>query len=175
MDSIKLTPGKHTIIPAETPQGSLYLKMIGNSVKYTRDISTIVRQKDSMKTLNIQSFGLTEKYIVGKYDLEILCLPRLLINDVDISQSTTTTVEIPQPGIAVIQMPANGYGSVYYEDDNKLNWIYNLREYSTQESLVLQPGKYRVVFRSKLLNKSAYTVEKSFVIKSSASVTVKLF
>ncbi|NTW32396.1 MAG: VWA domain-containing protein [Bacteroidetes bacterium] len=175
VDSIVLTPGKHTIIPVETPQGYLNLKMNGNIIKYTKEVSTIVRLKDSMNTINIQSFGQTEKYLVGKYDLEILCLPRLLINDIDVAQSTTTTVEIPQPGIAVIQMSANGYGSVYQEDDNKLKWIYNLRENLTQESLVLQPGKYRVVFRSKYLNKSAYTVEKSFSIQSNSSVTVKLF
>jgi len=72
-------------------------------------------------------------------------------------------------------MSANGYGSVYQEDDNKLKWIYNLTENTTQESLILQPGKYRVVFRTKYTTRSAYTVEKSFKVTSGTSVSVKLF
>lgn len=174
-DSIKLTPGKHTVIPVDVPQGYLTLKMVGNYAKNVNDIEAIVRQAGKMGTLNLQSFNQTEKYIIGKYDLEVLCLPRLYINDVDIAQSSTTTVEIPQPGIAVIQMSANGYGSLYHENDNKLKWVYNLKKNTTQESLILQPGKYRVVFRTKYTNKSAYTIEKSFKVQSGSSVTVKLF
>lgn len=175
LDSVKLTPGKHTIIAIDAPQGYLTLKMGGNNSNVVKDVKAIIRKANSMETINLQSFGETEKYIVGKYDMEILCLPRLLINDVDISQDSTTKVEIPQPGIAVLQMSANGYGSVYVEDNNKLTWIYNLTENTTQESLILQPGKYRVVFRTKYTTRSAYTVEKSFKITSGTSITVKLF
>jgi Ca-activated chloride channel homolog len=174
VDSIKLTAGKHTIIPVDAPQGYLKLKISGNNTIDINNIDAIVRQKDSTETINVQAFGVTEKYLVGKYDLEMLCLPRLYINDVDISQSYTTTVEIPQPGIAIIQTSANGYGSLYVEEDNELKWIYNLRENTTQESVILQPGKYKVVFRSKYTTKSAYSIEKSFKVTSGATVTVKM-
>lgn len=175
IDSVTLTPGKHTIIAVDAPQGYLNLKVGGNNSNAAKDVKAIVRKANEMETLNLQSFGETEKYIVGKYDLEVMCLPRLYISDVDIAQSSTTTVEIPQPGIAVIMMSANGYGSVYQEDDNKLKWIYNLTENTTQESLILQPGKYRVVFRTKYTTRSAYTVEKSFKVTSGTSVSIKLF
>ena len=129
-----------------------------------------------METLNLQSFGETEKYIVGKYDLEVLCLPRLNINDVAVSQDSTTSVEIPQPEIAILQMSANGYGSVYQEEDNnESKWIYNLKGTSTQESLNLLPGKYRVVFRTKFTTHSVYTIEKTFKVTSAATITVKLY
>lgn len=175
IDSVKLTPGKHTIIPVDAPQGYLKLKAGNTILTNTNDLVAIVRQKDSTETINVQTFGQTEKYLVGKYDLEVLCLPRLYINDVDISQSYTTTVDIPQPGIAVIQASANGYGSLYVQENNKLRWIYNLRENTTQESLILQPGRYKVIFRSKYTTKSAYSIEKSFKVTSGASVTVKMF
>lgn len=175
IDSVTLTPGKHTIIPVDAPQGYLKLKVGGNNTTNTNNLEAIVRQKDSTETINVQTFSLTEKYLVGKYDLEVLCLPRLHINDVDISQSYTTTVEIPQPGIAVIQTSANGYGSLFVEENNELKWIYNLRENTTQGSIILQPGKYKVVFRSKYTTKSAYSIEKSFKVTSGASVTVKMF
>jgi len=175
VDSITLTQGKHTIIPVDAPQGYLKLKVGGNNISSMNNINAIIRQKDSTKTINVQSFGQTEKYITGKYDIEALCLPRLYINDVDVSQSYTTTVEIPQPGIGVIQTPANGYGSLYVEENNELKWVYNLKENSTQESISLQPGKYRVVFRSKYTNRSVYSIEKTFSVTSGASVTVKMY
>lgn len=174
VDSITLTPGKHTIIPVDVPQGYLKLKISGPTVS-NLNLSAVVRKKDKMETLNIQGFGQTEKYLTGKYDLEVLSMPRLYIDDVEISQSYTTTVEIPQPGIAVIQASANGYGSVYLMEKNELKWLYNLRENTMQETLSLQPGTYKVVFRTKYATRSGFTVEKTFKVTSGSSTSVKLF
>jgi len=172
---IQLTPGKHTIIPLETPQGNLNLKIDGNH-SAVRNLSCIIRKGKEMQTLNVQAFNTTEKYLTGTYDLEVLCLPRVYINDVDIQQSHTTSVEIPNPGIAVIQKPGNGYGSLYVQQDNSLNLIYNFRDNNNnQETLILQPGRYRAVFRSKYADRSMYTVEKVFNVDSGQTVNIKLF
>jgi len=81
VDSVTLTPGKHTIIALETPQGHLELKL-GSRDKTVRDLKCIVRRDGRMETLNVQQFGQAEKYITGKYDLEVLTLPRIYIDDV---------------------------------------------------------------------------------------------
>jgi len=174
VDSIKITPGQHTIIPVNTPQGQLRLKMEGTSLS-SRNLQTIVRHEGSMETINVQQFGQTDNYIVGNYQLEILCLPRIYIDDINIAQSSTTTVEIPVPGIAVIQKTAQGYGSLYVERENELVWIYNFRETPLQESLILQPGRYRVVFRAKYSNRAAFTIEKRFRITSGKTTNVKIY
>jgi len=85
-----------------------------------------------METLNVQSFTQKTKYLTGIYDLEVLSLPRLKINDVEIKQSYNTTVEIPTPGTAVIQIAMRGYGDLYTEENNKLTWIYKLNEEGQQ-------------------------------------------
>ncbi len=172
-DSVKLTPGKHTIIAIDAPQGYLMFKTSGNTtIKY---LPVLIRKKDDRETLNVQQFDQIEKYLTGSYDVEVLCLPRILVKNVVIAQSHTTTVEIPVPGQAVIQRTTNGYGSVYQEDNNGLTWLYNLKDNpQQQETLFLQPGKYRVVFRSKFSNRSEFTTEKSFVVEGGATVTVKL-
>ncbi len=174
VDSIKITPGQHTIIPVNTPQGQLRLKMEGTTLS-TRNLQTIVRRKGSMETINVQQFGQTENYITGDYNLEILCLPRIYIDDINIGQSSTTTVEIPVPGIAVIQKSAQGYGSLYVERDDELEWVYNFRETPIQESLILQPGRYRVVFRAKYSSRAAFTIEKRFRITSGKTTNVKIY
>lgn len=174
VDSIKITPGQHTIIPVSTPQGQLRLKMEGTSLS-SRNLQAIVRHQGKTETINVQQFGQTENYIIGDYSLEILSLPRIYIEDINVAQSSTTTVEIPVPGIAVIQKSAQGYGSLYAEKDNELMWIYNFRENPLQESLILQPGRYRVVFRARYASRAAFSIEKSFRVTSGKTTNVKIF
>jgi len=174
-EQISLTPGKHTTIGIKCPQGVLDLKLESRD-RTVKDLKCIVRENNKMNTLNIQQFGQKERYITGIYDLEVLTLPRILIDDVEIKQSNTTTIEIPLPGIAVIDKKAAGYGGIYVERDNKLELVYNLRENSMdRETIVLQPGNYRVIFRSKYSKKSAFTVERKFTVITGKSVNVKLY
>lgn len=172
-ENITLTAGKHNIIGIDAPQGYLNLKI--NGTNNYKTLSSIVRKHGELKTTHLQEFNQTEKYIVGKYDLEILTLPRILLDNVDVSQSKTTTIEIPQAGMLSLSKPSDGYGSIYLEEKNKLVWIYNLKENLLQENIVLQPGNYRVEFRPKIAKESIYTVEKRFKIDSGSTSTIKLY
>ncbi len=173
-DSIVITPGKHTVIAASTPQGTLELK-IGGKLPTVKNLQCIVRQNGKMETLNVQTFEQKTKYLVGKYDLEVLSLPRMYINDVEIKQSYNTTVEIPMPGIAIIQVAMKGYGDLYSEENNELKWIYKINEEGVQEMLYLLPGKYRIIFRSKFATHSFYTIDKSFKIESGVTTRVNFY
>ena len=172
-DSIALFPGRHTVVGIDAPQGFLNLKTSGPS-DY-KNLQAIVRKKDDMKTLHVLNFDETEKFIVGEYDLEILSLPRLYIHDVQLSQSHTTTVSIPQPGIVNIVKKGAGYGNICLEENNELKNIYNLKENNFQENVVLQPGRYRIFFRPKGSKESVYTIEKQIKIESGSSVNVSLY
>ena len=173
-DSVKLTPGKHTVIGIDAPQGYLTFRAGGNAT--IKNLPCIIYKRGTNEVINIQQFDQVEKYLTGSYDIDILCLPRLKVKDVKIVQSNTTSVDIPVPGIAVIQKSTNGYGSLFLDDKDGLTWIYNLKDSpQQQETLYLQPGKYKVVFRSKFSNRSEYTVEKSFIVDPGQTVNVKLY
>ncbi|MCW3083005.1 MAG: cobaltochelatase subunit [Bacteroidetes bacterium] len=167
---IELVPGKHNIIAVDAPQGYISLKMAGNVSP-----ACIVRKNGEMQTLTVQQFNSTEKYIVGKYDIEVLTLPRVKLNKIDVGQSKTTTVEIPQSGSATIVKPSEGPGSLYLEENNKLVWVCNLNSNALQETIVLQPGKYRVEYRPRNARESIYTIEKRFKVDSGISTPVKLY
>lgn len=171
---IELIPGKHNIIAVDAPQGYLNLKMSG-SADYTKNISCIIRKNGDMQTLHNQYFNTTEKFIVGKYDLEILTLPRIKLDKVDVSQSKTTYIEIPQSGGVTIAKPSEGSGAIFLEENNKLVWVCNLNGTLVQETINLQPGKYRVEYRPKNAKESIYTIEKRFKIESGISTQVKLY
>jgi Ca-activated chloride channel family protein len=172
-DSVTITPGKHTVIGIPTPQGDLEFNMRGVNPENNK-LPVIVRKAGDMQTLNVQQFSEVQRYIVGRYDLEILTLPRTYINDVEITQSHTTTIEIPQPGIATFSKLGYGYGTVYQVKDNEQHLVATLSEKKERETLSLQPGEYIAVFRPKQARESIFTVEKKFRVTSGASVAVKL-
>jgi Ca-activated chloride channel homolog len=166
---IELIAGKHNIIAVDAPQGYLNLKMAGGM-----NPECIIRKNSEMQTLHVQQLNSIEKYIVGKYDLEILTLPRIKMSKIDIAQSKTTSIEIPQSGSVTISKQSEGPGSIYLEENNKLVWVCNLSS-GLSETISLQPGKYRVEFRPKNAKESIYTVEKRFKIESGISTPVKLY
>ncbi len=172
-DSAVITPGKHTIIGISCPQGELEFKMQGAGPE-ADELLTIVREKDQPKTLHVQAFKEKTKYIIGNYDLEILTLPRTYIDDVEIKQSHTTTIEIPQPGVATFSKQGHGYGSVYFIRKNELELVARLDEKKERQSLILQPGEYVAVFRPKAARQSVFTVKQNFRVVSGASIAVKL-
>ena len=171
-DSVTLNVGKHTIIALDAPQGDLQLKIDGAN-EYKK-LYAIVRKHGEKATLNVQEFSDITRYIVGDYDLEVLTLPRIFINNVNVAQSKTTSVQIPTPGIATIICNAPGYGDILVEKENKLEWVDRISLNSVKESIVLQPGLYRIVFRPKNSQSVIYTIEKTFRSASGISISVNI-
>jgi len=171
-DSITLTPGKHNIIAVDAPQGDLQLKIDGTH-DYKK-LKAIVRRSGEKNTLNVQDFDQSTRYLTGTYDLEILTVPRIYINDVNIAQSKTTSVQIPTPGMVTLTCNAPGYGDILLEEKNELRLVHRLALNTTRESIVLQPGLYRIVFRPKNSQSSIYTIEKTFRVTSGSSTPVQI-
>ena len=172
IDSVVITPGKHTIVGMDAPQGDLLLRF-DEPAEYKKT-QAIVRLHNQMQTLNLQDFNTTERYLVGNYDLEILTTPRIYLQNVDIAQSKTTTLRIPRPGLVTLVANNPGYGSIYTFNGRKLEWVYNMDDNLSKETIVLQPGRYKVVFRPKNSKESIYTIEKDFSVISGESSIVLL-
>lgn len=169
--NIEIIKGKHNIIPLDAPQGALRLDIDGTSNKYFP--TTIIRKSGELKTLNVQEFGKSEKYIVGKYDLEILTLPRLYVKDVEIKQSSTNSLRIPASGSVLFSKPSLGFGSVYVDDGKIVTWVCNLNKSLQSEIIYLQPGKYKVMFRPEFANETLKTVERNFEVKAGIPVNIR--
>ncbi|MBS1635202.1 MAG: VWA domain-containing protein [Bacteroidetes bacterium] len=170
--NITIVRGKHNIITLDAPQGMLTLELDGPISKYYP--TTLVRKSGDLKTLNVQDFGKTEKYIVGKYDLEILTLPRIRLQDVEIKQSTTNSIKIPTSGNVYITKAGNGYGSIYTDDGKKLVWVCNLNNALQNEIIYLQPGNYKLEYRYEGVKETIKTIERKFTVASGITTNVKL-
>jgi len=170
ISNITLTPGKHTIIPLNTPQGELEIKM-NSKIKY----QYIVRPAGVDTTLHVQEINEIEKYLIGRYDIELLTLPRKKFYDVEVNQSTITTYSIETPGLANILLPSKGYGGLYVKNGDELEQIYHFKGEKTQHRLTLLPGNYKVVFRAISAKNHIYTTEESFKLRSGQSELIKIY
>jgi Ca-activated chloride channel homolog len=172
---ITIVPGKHNTIPMDAAQGQLYLKVGDNYLSPYGTLPCIIRKAGEMKTLHIQYFNASEKYLIGKYDLEILSQPRIKFNNIEIRQSQPTTIEIPQAGTLTIAKPSPGAASIYVEEKGILHFVCNLKTNSLSENVALQPGNYRIVYRALTNRETIYSIEKKFSIESNGYTQVKLF
>lgn len=173
INNIALEPGKHSVFNCFAPQGGLVLKNPGGHTE--PNLQCIIKKNGTDDILNVQKVERAEKYIVGKYDVEILCLPRVSLTGVQIKQSETTTLRIPQPGMLTVIKGTAIYGAVYLENKNKLEFVISLdSEKAGSETFILQPGSYRIVSRGKFIKETLYSTEKRFKITSGGVENVRI-
>lgn len=172
IDSIKILLNTHNVINVPTPQGSLIVKTVRG--KEYDNVIFVVRKQGEIQTLSNQKFNDRGIFLTGKYDLEIPVIPSLLIKDVEILQSHTTTIEIPVPGQVTFTGPVKGFGSLYLIENNSQSHIYNLNPELKQQTIFIQPGNYRLIFRNAHSKESINTIQKDFTIVSGKSLVINL-
>ncbi len=172
-ENIVFNPGEHNIVSIDAPQGNLMVKTQKST--YHADLKFLVKKPESHETLNLQPVNVAEKYITGNYEIEIFTIPRMIIKDVTIKQSETTTIQIPKPGLITFIGSAPGYGAIYKEEGNELIWIQNLNSTVSNQTLAIQPGKYRVITRPKNAKESVFTSNKKFVVISGRADKIILY
>ena len=171
VDNVKLVTGRHNTIGIDAPQGYLLLRTSRGKAYDNEKI--LVKKANDPKTINIQQMGNLGKYITGKYDLEIPIYPLMFVEDVEILQSYTTTVEIPPPGYVTFSAQQPGAGALYQmtPEGNQV-WVVNLLENTKSQGLYLQPGSYRVVFRRADLKSTDFSQVRDFEVNPGSSETI---
>ena len=109
-------------------------------------------KKQSQKTLHVQEFSSTEKYLVGSYDVEVLTLPRIYLTT-QVKQSEISTLTIPGSGKLVFSFSNYLVAQIFeIKDSQKNNWLYNFDSTKREGELDLQPGTYKIIYREKQKN-----------------------
>ena len=171
VDSVVIFSGTHTHIGANTPQGDLELRA---SPRISQSISCVVKPSGREEILHVQDFGTTQRYLSGTYDLEILTLPRIIQKGVHIKASAKTTIAVPPPGMVTIQTGVSGFGSVFVQSEYGYEWVVNLSTSSERQVFQLQPGQYKVIFRSKFAQETGYSKSDEFRVSPGSSTIVKI-
>ncbi len=171
-DNVKLVTGRHNTIGLDAPQGYLMVKTSRGQAYDNEKI--LVKKAGDSSTINVQKMGQLNRYIVGRYDLEIPIYPLMIVRDVEIRQSYTTTVEIPAPGFVTFRAPQHGAGAIYQvTPEGEQRWVVNLGEQSNSQGYYLQPGSYRVIFRRSDMKSSSNSQVREFEVNPGSSATIE--
>jgi Ca-activated chloride channel family protein len=172
---VAINADKHTIIEVNAPQGFIDFSHQGvlPRQELAEKIKCVIRSEK--KIINVQSLNSKEKYLAGNYDIEILTLPRIIMNKTKVEGNSTTKIEIVSPGMLNLQKRFEVTGGIFIEEENRvLQKIYDLGSGVFTETIALQPGKYFVVYRMKNSKTMHNTKTLSFEIKSGDSVNLSL-
>ncbi len=173
-NNVEITAGQHNVISIQAPQGIISITQPGHT-EYKEGVLVIVKRHNNQEILTTFLLPGTEKLLVGQYDIECTTLPRTLFKNTSINQSQTTNLKIDQPGVVNFVATAPGIGSIYeIHEDGSQRWIYNLDSQILRNTVAIQPGKYKVVFRSEQAKGSKYTTISEFEIKPGSSFNIRL-
>jgi Ca-activated chloride channel family protein len=170
-NGVKLNAGKHNVVKISSPQGALELQVGG--VSGYRNLRAMVRDSKTGVLIGAQEFNTTRRYLTGTYDVEVLTTPLIRFDKVQIEQGKTAKLQIPQPGMVNIVSNTEGVGSIFSTSGIRLEKVYDLSGTSGTETVVLQPGNYKVVYRSKNSSRAIFTIEREFTVSSAGIVTVR--
>ncbi|MGZ5243336.1 MAG: vWA domain-containing protein [Bacteroidia bacterium] len=169
---VSIRPSEHNIIKVNAPQGDLVLKV--KSSDYG-NLKCLVKRANTNDLIHVQDFNTTHRYIAGTYDVEILTLPRIYINDVKIKQGDPENIEIPSPGKLDVTYGLNSVVSVFVLRNNKQEWVADMDgNKNDKQVLYLQPGSYKLVYRRKEAKDTKDSREIDFKITSSQYTSLSL-
>lgn len=170
---VTIYKGMHNKIKVDCPQGMLSVRIKGPTK--TDNVQVRVMQDGQEVTLNVQSAADIQNYIVGTYDLEILTLPRIYQNDVKITQSNFTYIDIAGSGLFKYTSSKAIVGQIFLvKEGAKDEWVCDLDPSKLTDQFYLQPGSYKLVYRLKSAVSTDYTNTKSFTIISGENTLITL-
>jgi Ca-activated chloride channel family protein len=173
-NNVEIVAGQHNILKIKSPQGQLKIDQPGHT-EYKDRVLVMVKKSREEKILTTFTLPEQERLLVGTYDIECNTLPRKVFSQVKINQSETTRLLLEQPGVVNFISAAKGIGSIYQiSQDGSQKWIYNLDPDQTRNTVAIQPGKYKVVFRSVNAKGSKFTSISEFEIRPGSSFNIRL-
>lgn len=174
--NLVIKPGKANVLTYKTPQGMLNLQNPPITTNPYGSVQAVVRAQASPATVLARTFGAKQKLLAGNYEVEILTLPRI-IRRVTVKQGQETVVTYEAPGTLNIVSDLKGYGSIYrLNQDDSQTWVYDLPPGgSSKINLPIQPGPYRLVYRTGTATGSKFTDTRTFTIRSGQTTSVSIF
>jgi len=175
-DQLMFSGKKSESIDIPASQGFLRVELTGALINNNLNskIKCLVKKESTGETVAVMDMNTTMKFLSGAYKLEVLTIPRMQIDPVNIKQSSTTTVKIEVPGVLNLVKTFAGYGAIFITEKGRFVKIYELNENLTNELVGLQAGEYTVIFRNKSSKKTSESITRKFQIKSGESLQLKL-
>ncbi len=171
-EDLRVQPGEHNHWKVSVPQGKLHLSFSSDRNEYD-GLQCRITRRDDCELVHNQLFGTTEILVSGTYDLEILTNPVTYLTGVEIKEGETNNVTLPAPGNMNLRVSGGGYGGIFTNEPGGGKLVKKFTEGNPTGRYILQPGKYKVVFKSRQAKQTIYTFEKEFTIASKGTVNIE--
>ena len=173
-NDIELIPGKHNIIALDAPVADLNITCIAASIA-NNDAQVLVRTESEPKNiLNVQDLNGQGKYLGARYKTEILTMPEILW-DTALIPLANNDFKIPNYGTLSLIPTDNFLASIYREQSSgNLQMVERFEVNSKNDSYRLQPGQYRIVYKSKKNYHSESTKTQQFTIEEGKTAVLNL-
>lgn len=166
-------PDRCSRLDIHVAQGSLRLQHETRRTPF--DIPTyniIIRQHGGNNIAAIQPVGTTTYCQAGRYDIEVLSLPPLHLDNIEIRPGNNTDLQIPLPGQFSLTKPkVPTTGVIFALRVGMADWVCDLDPATADERIVLMPGQYQVVLRR---NDNGKVTTASFTIKPAQQTALTL-
>ncbi|HEY0976071.1 MAG TPA: VWA domain-containing protein [Flavobacteriales bacterium] len=172
-ENVTVEAGKHNVIALVAGQGQLDLRT-ESAVTSDNEVQCLVRKAGSTEIINVQRMNTGDRYLTGSYDLEFLTLPRLAVPGVQVKQSITTPVRIPQSGVLNVNAATPSIGAIFLKKGDALEWVVDLDPTVARNQFRLLPGDYKVVLRSARAQQTLFSIEKDLTVRSATATTIDL-
>lgn len=166
-NEIELTQGKHNILALDVPVAALTFENM--QANYNNNDAQILLRTEDGKTLNVQDLNATENYLSGKYKVEILTTPELRM-DTSLLPYIENKIQVAQYGTLSI-IAENNYLASVYSGTLMVSRI-DIKQKSVNHKL--QPGKYRLVYKSMDSYTSSSTRMRTFEILEGQTTVINL-
>lgn len=173
LENVRLKAGEHNIIEISCPQGMLQPAFDGGKGDYC-DLKCLVYKSGTCERVSVHDFGVSQAYLSGEYDVEILTTPVTRIDKVQIKPGETVPLRLPLPGSLLLQAGASGYGGIFERKGNEELLVLPFNAGDASGRYTLQPGKYVVVYRSRNAKQTLYTLRREFEIRSGVNTNLSL-
>ncbi len=173
VEDIDFEGGKHTVLPVMVPQGYVKVNFPG-AISYKNGVACLIKDPKTGYTHTVFQTNETVKLLTGKYILEVLTLP-IQKTEININPRETSTISLDKPGIINFISTSKGIASIYeLNAEGKQRWVHNLDSNVTNQTVTIQPGRYKVVYRSEQARGSKFTTIQNITITPGSTTTVRL-
>jgi Ca-activated chloride channel family protein len=173
-ENVSFESGRHNEIDIPAAQGFLKVSMPQSNTLYNKKIDVLISKRGQVYALNEQSINSRGKYLTGKYRVSILTLPPIVLDTVNIRQNSTTEITLPEPGLVSIENKLELVGGIFQMKGNRLSKVVDLNNQLLKQTILLQPGRYQLIYRKKITLRSEETRIKNFEVSMGQSIRIKL-
>jgi Ca-activated chloride channel homolog len=168
---IEFSPGQHTVLSFNIPQGMLQIRC-NTSGNINPFMGLIYNRRGQM--IYEQDLNTTVKFLAGTYFVKLLTRPLLVFDSVFILPDQTTTLDISAAGTLQFSPSETGVASVYLQHENQFEKVFDFGRITSAQTVSLQPGTYSVIFRPDRNKRSVDTRQTEVKIVASKVTSVRL-